>query len=74
MTPKLKAAIAKWRDQPAEARRDAIAFFRDEAAQSHLWAGEDAALGNPLEARRHERDAKALRAAVALLKAAQGER
>lgn len=68
-TPKLKAAVAKWRDQPAKARRDVIAFFRDEAKQSDDWAADE-----PLKAERHRRDAKALRAAVALLRAAQGAR
>jgi hypothetical protein len=52
-TPKLKAAIAKWRDQPAEARRDVITILRLMATDDH-----PAIL--------------AIRAAVALLKAAQG--
>lgn len=54
MTPKLKAAIAKWRDQPAEARRLAITVLLDDARS------------------RYRRDARALRAAVALLKANLG--
>jgi hypothetical protein len=31
--PALKQAVAKWREQPIKARRDAIHFFRDEAQE-----------------------------------------
>ena len=64
----LRRAIAAWASQPARARRDAIAFFKDEAAQSHNWSLDT--LNGPAEVRRHKRDAAALDAAVKLLRAA----
>lgn len=68
MTFALAKAAAAWREQSPRARRDAIDFFRDEANQSDNWCREDKAAGHT--GKRHREDAKALRAAVRVLRAA----
>ena len=66
----LAKAASAWRKQSRSRRRDAIAFFIDEAKQSERWAAVDE-FG---ERARHLADAKALKAAIAVLRAAQGRR
>ena len=61
----LRACLKRWRlVKPAE-RREVIWFFRDEARQSDQWAKDE-----PWDAARHRADARAMRAAVRLLRAA----
>lgn len=62
----LGQAAKRWAAMPARARKEAIAFFRGEAKQSDDWANEAGFLpfGEPAP---HRQDARALRAAVALL-------
>jgi hypothetical protein len=68
----LARAIATWRKQPTRARKDALHFFRDEAAQSDDWARHEVEMGRDTgdECRRHREDARAIRASLALLLAA----
>jgi len=62
-------AIAAWRKQPARARKDAMHYFHDEAAQSDSWAHHEVEMGRATgeEYRRHREDAAAMRAALAVL-------
>ncbi len=62
---RLRRALKRWRVQSPKDRAEAIHFFRDEARQSETWAKCD-----PLDKTRHLADARTLRAAVALLRAA----
>lgn len=70
---KFAEAISAWRKQPARARNDAVHFFRDEATQSDEWARHEEEMGRRLEGEwcRHREDAAAMRAALAVLKAAE---
>ena len=56
-----------WASMPPRARREVIAFFVAEAAQSDEWAKEP--MGDA-SGEQHAEDAKAFRAAVRLLRAA----
>jgi hypothetical protein len=71
----LAEAVSAWRKQPTRARKAALHYFRDEAEQSGSWARHEQEMGRGdrgKEYTRHREDAAALRAAVAVLKAAGG--
>jgi hypothetical protein len=75
ISKRLAEAILTWQEQSARARKDALHYFRDEATQSDDWARHEREMGrgdNGKEYRRHREDASAMRAAVAVLKAAAG--
>jgi hypothetical protein len=71
-------AVLAWRTQPARARKAVLQYFRDEAQQSDAWARHEREMGREGrsrvarddEYRRHREDAAAIRAALAVLKAA----
>lgn len=69
--PSTRAVLA-WRTQPARARKAVLHYFRDEAQQSDAWARHEREMGREGrdEYRRHREDAAAIRAALAVLRAA----
>jgi hypothetical protein len=70
MTNRKTTAAERWRAVPAKDRREVEHFFRDEARQSDDWAEDAINRADGVEFERHKNDAKAMRAALAVLREA----
>lgn len=69
MTP-LRRAIAAWRRLPRVAQRELVAVLRDRALMNTAWARNPLYDGEPKYRRKMLREARALRAAAAVMEAA----
>ena len=66
----LHRAAAAWAKKPAKHRKAVVGYFIDEAKQSIDWAQEENERGDFDEANQWRGEARALRAAIALLRTA----
>lgn len=71
--PKLEAAARRWAEMPAGLRKAAMDIIHEEAVERSSWAKTDP-WPKSAGARFSRGKARALRAAIALLRAAQGRR